>query len=178
MQAQREVAPWQDENWHVGFDGSPTWMVLLPRLLVCAVVLLGFMASVLLAARWRMPSFVAVTALIVLAWAVGVLVYRFAELASMRIVIDQERLTWRGGIWVQRVMSLELFRIQNVEAQTVWWQRPLGFGTLIIESSDAAYPTWILPGMPQPDRLREALMRYANTLRAATGVQEVNFGRV
>ena len=37
--------------------------------------------------------------------------------AYTRIVIDDERLTWRAGILTRRVTSVELFRIQNVEAR-------------------------------------------------------------
>ena len=178
MQTQRNVIRWPEESRCVSFDGSPTWMLLLPMLLSCSAILLGLTVIVLLAARWNFSPWVRMVPLVSLAGIVGAVAYRFAELAATRITIDQERLTWHGGIRVQRVISLELFRIQNVEAQIVWWQRPLGFGTLIIESSDAAYPAWVLPGMPQPDQLREALMRYANVLRSATGVQEINFGRV
>jgi hypothetical protein len=36
------------------------------------------------------------------------------------IVIDDERLTWRGGILMRRVISVELYRIQKVEARMRW----------------------------------------------------------
>jgi hypothetical protein len=76
------------------------------------------------------------------------------------------------------VISAELFRIPNAEAREIWWQQLAGFDTLVLETSNAPYPTWILPLIPQVEPLREALIRYSIALRAANSVREFITGRV
>ncbi|MBK3786042.1 PH domain-containing protein [Paraburkholderia aspalathi] len=152
-------------------------MINLPLIMKCVLLaVLMTIAIVFVGSRgWILPWPV----LIVLpAGPFAVMAYRIGETEFTHIVIDGARLTWRGGLLTRRVASVELFRIQNVEAISTWWQRGLGFGTLVIESSDANHPLWILPGMPDAELMRDALNRRALALRDARGIREFNVGRV
>jgi len=164
----------------IAYDRSPVWLVNLPVLLRDIVILLLMVAAAAFAAaRPRpLPWVVSLSFVAALIWILSTLAYRIVGTACTRIIIDNERLTWREGILERRVVSIELFRIQNVEARMAWWQRLAGFGTLIIESSDAAYPTWVLPGMLDAEHLREALIRYSIAMRDMKGVREINTGKV
>lgn len=164
----------------IAFDRSPVWLVNLPIFLRDMVLLLLMVAAAAFSAsRPRsIPWVVSLSFVAAWLWILSTLAYRMVATACTRIIIDNERLTWREGILEQRVISIELFRIQNVEARMAWWQRLAGFGTLIIESSDAAYPTWVLPGIPDAEHLREALIRYAIAMREVKGVREINTGKV
>jgi len=168
------------DDRRIAYDRSPVWLVNLPALLRDIVILLLMVtAAAFAASRPRpLPSVISLAFAAALIWILSTLAYRVVGTACTRIIIDNERLTWRESILEQRVVSVELFRIQNVEARMAWWQRMAGFGTLIIESSDAAYPTWILPGIPDVERMREALIRYAIAMRDVKGVREINTGKV
>lgn len=163
----------------IAVDRSPVWMVNLPLILQTIVFLVALAtAAVFAASRPRpLPWAAVIVFIVLLLWVLLRVVYRMTVTACTRIVIDDERLTWREGILTRRVISVELYRIQNVEARITWWQRLADFGTLILETSDAAYPVWVLPGIPQPEPLREALIRYSIALRAVKGVREVNMGQ-
>ena len=103
---------------------------------------------------------------------------RAATTAYTEIVIDSVRLTYRTGILTRRVASVEMYRVQNVECVSDWWERLLGFGTLVVESSDVNHPRWILRGMNNVESLREWMNQAAIARRDAKGIREVNMGRV
>jgi hypothetical protein len=103
---------------------------------------------------------------------------RGATTAQTTIMIDSQRMTVRYGILTRRVASVELYRLQNVECVSNWWERLLGFGTLIVDSSDVNHPRWVLRGMPDVEVLREWMNRAAIARRDAKGIREVNMGRV
>jgi uncharacterized membrane protein YdbT with pleckstrin-like domain len=172
------LIPYGDRR--IAFDRAPVWLVNLPVFLRDIVLLLLMIFAAAFAASRQHPSpwIVSFSLVAALIWILSTLAYRVVSTACTRIIIDNERLTWREGILERRVISVELYRIQNVEARMAWWQRLAGFGTLIIESSDAAYPTWVLPGIPDVDGLREALIRYAIAMREVKGVREINTGKV
>ncbi len=165
-----------DHN-RIAFSGSPVWMVNLPGMVRCfaSSLLLSIVANYAALHGWLWISPVC---LVVLAWLLLLLVYRIWETDQTHIVIDGARLTWQGGIVTRRVVSVELYRIQNVEVRSDWWERIFGFGTLVVESSDVNHPLWILPGMPDVERLRDALTEYVVTMRNTMGVREFNVGQV
>lgn len=164
----------------IAFDDSPVWMVNLPAMLRCAALLLLLAVAVTFASTHypQQPAVLSWLFASLLVWFLARLAWQVIGTACTRLVIDEERLTWREGILTRRVMSVELYRIQNVELVMSWWERLAGFGTLIIESSDAAYPVWTLPGIAQAEPLREALIRYSIALREKKGIREFNMGQV
>ncbi|HGO6126558.1 PH domain-containing protein [Burkholderia cepacia] len=159
----------------VWYDASPCWMVNLPQFLTAAATagLIGFV-SVLLSAYTPFWPFGFALMLIPVAIAANAAV----DAAAMHVVIDPARVTVKTGIAVRRTASVELYRLVNVDAVTAWWQRPLGFGTLILETSDAYRPVWVLPGVRNVEFMREVLTRQTLELRIARGVREVNMGRL
>ena len=165
-----------DRN-RIAFSGSPVWMVNLPvavqSLASCFLLAPAAIYAALHGWSWVWPA-----CLVVLAWLLLLLAYRVWETDQTHIVIDGARLTWQGGIVTRRVVSVELYRIQNVEARSDWWERIFGFGTLVVESSDVNHPLWILPGMPDVERLRDALTEYVVAVRNTIGVREINVGQV
>ncbi len=164
-------------EWQVVFLGSPNWAVNLPFFLKCGsvVVVATFAAFAALSVASPVPL---VAAVVVLTAASGVAVLRVATTAYTEIMIDSVRLTYRTGILTRRVASVELYRVQNVECVSAWWERLLGFGTLVVESSDVNHPRWILCGMNNVEFLREWMNQAAIERRDVKGIREVNMGRV
>jgi len=161
----------------VEFCGSPSWAVNLPFYMKCALALIVGLALVWESAAWPtlIPLFTMMTVTLGIVVAIG---FRAATTAQIRIVIDSVRMTMRYGILSRRVASVELYRVQNVECMSSWWERLMGFGTLVVESSDVNHPRWTLRGMPDVEALREWMNLAAIARRDAKGIREINMGRV
>ena len=177
-QDSRNFAPYLPEPQpQVVFLGSPEWAVNLPFLLKC-----GCAAAVATCAAFGTLNLASpaplVASLIALTAVCGMAALRVATTALTEIVIDSVRLTYRTGILTRRVASVEMYRVQNVECVSAWWERLLGFGTLIVESSDVNHPRWILRGMQNVEPLRQWMNQAAIERRDAKGIREVNMGRV
>jgi uncharacterized membrane protein YdbT with pleckstrin-like domain len=159
------------------FGGSPTWRVNLPFFLARAVV-----AVLTIGAAWSAAAYGYAIAWSVAMVLVGLLgfsvLYRIVETMLVKIVADSERLTYRRGTFNRLTASIELYRVQTVECSTTLWQRLLGYGTLIVYSSDVTHPRWEIPGMVDVETKRLLLNRAAIALRDAKGIREVNMGKV
>ncbi|OTP68163.1 hypothetical protein PAMC26510_29690 [Caballeronia sordidicola] len=161
----------------VEFQGSPSWAVNLPFYLKCALALIVGSVVVWESAAWPtlIPFFLLIAGTVGIAIAIGL---RAATTAQTQIVIDSVRMTMRNGILSRRVASVEMYRVQNVECVSSWWERLMGVGTLVVESSDVNQPRWTLRGMPDVEVLREWMNLAAIARRDAKGIREVNIGRV
>lgn len=166
------TASFQPTTAPVIFRGAPSQVVNLMSVIKGA---LSAAAVVYVAGALGLPAwFAAVPVAAIAVWiAVGIL-----QVAFTQITIDTERVTARQGILSRHVLSIELFRIQDVEAVQPWWQRPFGIGTVVLHSSDETFPRWRLFGLRNVDALRDALNRSAITLRERMGIREINMGRV
>lgn len=157
------------------YDASPCWLINLPQFVTAAATVgLISVASVLLSPYTPLWPFGFSLTLIPIAIATSAAL----DTAAMCVVIDAARVTVKTGIATRRTASVELYRLVNVDAVTAWWQRPLGFGTLILETSDAYRPVWVVPGVRNVEFMREVLTRQTLELRIARGVREVNMGRL
>ncbi|MBR8186481.1 hypothetical protein C6Q14_27620 [Burkholderia ambifaria] len=157
------------------YDASPCWLVNVPKFVTATatVGLIGAASALLSTYTPLWPLGFSLT-LIPIAIATSAAL----DTAAMRVVIDAARVTIKTGIATRRTASVELYRLVNVDAVTAWWQRPLGFGTLILETSDAYRPVWVLPGVRNVEFMREVLTRQTLEVRVARGVREVNMGRL
>jgi membrane protein YdbS with pleckstrin-like domain len=166
-----------DQPTVVEFQGSPSWAVNLPFFLNCALALIVGLVVVWESAAWPtlIPFFLLIAETVGIAIAIGM---RAATTAQTQIAIDSVRMTMRYGILSRRVASVEMYRVQNVECVSSWWERLMGFGTLVVESSDVNHPRWTLRGMPDVEALREWMNLAAIARRDAKGISEVNMGRV
>jgi membrane protein YdbS with pleckstrin-like domain len=159
------------------FGGPPVWMVNLPYFLVqalggTALVVVGYLAALIgISAAWPVVS-------VCLGMLGLTVLFRLIETRLQVLVVDSERMTYRRGIFTRVTGSVELYRIQTVECTSMLWERMLGFGTLVVYSSDANHPYWEIPGIRRVDEKRFLLNRAAIALRDARGIREINMGRV
>jgi membrane protein YdbS with pleckstrin-like domain len=167
----------QEAGQVIEFQGSPNWAINLPFFLKCgcAAALSMWTAFGTAGLASSLPLVASLAALVAVAGSVAL---RAATTAYTEIVIDSVRLTYRTGILTRRVASVEMYRVQNVECVSEWWERLFGFGTLVVESSDVNHPRWILRGMNNVESLREWINQAAIARRDAKGIREVNMGRV
>ncbi|MCA8228253.1 PH domain-containing protein [Burkholderia vietnamiensis] len=159
------------------FGGSPVWMVNLPFLLGRAVIAVVFVGTAAVAAHGGIPFAWPFTCICLSILGLTAL-YRIVETRMVTVVVDSERMTYSRGVFTRMTGSVELYRIQTVECTSVLWQRLLGFGTLIVYSSDVNHPRWEIPGVRDLDARRLLLNRAAISSRHAKGIREFNMGRV
>jgi membrane protein YdbS with pleckstrin-like domain len=166
-----------DQSTVVEFLGSPSWAVNLPFYLKGTLALIVGSVVVWESAAW--PTLIPFLFLMAVTVGINIAIgLRAATTAQTKIVIDSVRMTMRYGILSRRVASVEMYRVQNVECVSSWWERLMGFGTLVVESSDVNHPRWTLRGMPDVEALREWMNLAAIARRDAKGIREVNMGRV
>ncbi|MBW5286519.1 PH domain-containing protein [Burkholderia gladioli] len=91
---------------------------------------------------------------------------------SRSITIEPARLTFRRGVLNREVRSLEMTRVKNVSSYQRWWQRPLGIGTVIVESTDWGNRMFLMEGMADPHGLRERILRAGVASRQFYGTTE------
>ncbi|ARL04388.1 PH domain-containing protein [Burkholderia pseudomallei] len=159
------------------FGGSPVWMVNVPFLLGRAVIAIVFVATAAVAAHAGIPLVWPFTCICLSILGLTAL-YRIVETRMVTLVVDSERMTYRSGVFTRMTGSVELYRIQTVESTSVLWQRLLGFGTLIVYSSDVNHPRWVIRGVRDLDARRLLLNRAAIASRQEKDIREFNMGRV
>jgi membrane protein YdbS with pleckstrin-like domain len=149
------------------FSGTPSQVINIPAFLK------GFVVLVLVGA---IDLYASIHALFhwPVALAHGIAIMTAAVLpclktAFTRIVIDTRRIRWEQGIFKRRTYSLELIRIKDVTTVKPWWQRLFGVGSIIIDTTDPRHPVRRLPGIKNPERLRDDLMRAAIALQHGAG---------
>jgi len=157
------------------FDASPVWTVNLPLIVNCAiaeVVLLLLVAGAAAVTNlWWLLA-------VVLFVPIGTVLQAVAQTRATRFVIDEARVTVTRGIVMRETISVELARVQNIQALALWWQERMGFGSLRFETSDVYHPVWELHGIPDAIVWRDYLTRYTVALREARGIRDVNIGRL
>ena len=163
-----------DGNPQVLYAGGPSQLVNLPRGLFLALAI-AFAGVAYTHALWpaarMLLSAVIVILLLRLAW-------QLLRVAMTSIVVDAHRVTVREGVLTRETLSVELFRIMNVEAVSPWWQAMFQVGAVRLHTSDAAFPRLLLYGVPNPVQLRDVINRAALARRAEVGVREFNVGQV
>lgn len=157
---------------HILFKGTPSQAVNAPTV---AVALIMFAGTAWCRIALHAPHFLLLGPVL---FVVGLVFVRFLKTATTIYTIDDERIRMRHGIFTRKLISLELFRVQDVTLIQKWWHRILHIGTVVIDSSDLISPQLLLRGMTRAEDLRDNLNKAAITLRDAKGIREVNFGKV
>lgn len=154
------------------YDGSPSQAVNLPTIIAAILCAIGMIE---VGRTFDVGSAVVLSTLLTLALAA---IGRVVVVASTSIVIDQDRIVFKQGVFRRRTSSLELFRVQDVTLEQSFWERLFDLGTVIIDSSDLVNPHWEFEGMPHAQELRDLLNKAALEVRSRKGVRELNVGRV
>lgn len=96
-------------------------------------------------------------------------------LGRQRIRLTTERLIIESGFWSKLRDDIEIFRIRDVITRQSIYQRLVGIGDIVLQSTEGRAPmeTHVLRGVPDPvtvsERIREAWNRTGRP-RGATSV--------
>jgi uncharacterized membrane protein YdbT with pleckstrin-like domain len=91
------------------------------------------------------------------------------KLTSQRVVVEH-------GIFSQRMEQVDLYRIKDYVVERPFWQRLVGNGNLIVETSDTTTPRIHLRALPvDVVALYEALRQATEAEKARRGVRVVDY---
>jgi hypothetical protein len=112
--------------------------------------------------------------LAVLTIGIAALVY-WLRTVSSHVRLTNQRLVVRSGILTVRTESIELYRVNDIVVEEPLGERMLGYGRLILISSDRSEPRLVLRGLKGPaalaDQLRACVEEQRRTRRVASFAQ-------
>ena len=76
---------------------------------------------------------------------------------TLRIRITDQRLVLKRGLLTVRTDFLELYRVTDLVVEEPFGERLLGYGRLVLTSSDRSDPQIVLRGLRSPDALANQL---------------------
>jgi membrane protein YdbS with pleckstrin-like domain len=155
---QMASAPAEQTLWR----GSPSWLLLLGKLIWLALAAIVLPAVVFWAARRFLPDpqpmrivWLVVAAIIV--WrAIGVGI-ALARIRSTLYAVTNQRVIIESGIMEKKVEDIDLRYIDDTNFRQRIFERMLGIGNVTIVSSDKVAPLFVLRGIPDPRGLRELI---------------------
>ncbi len=112
--------------------------------------------------------------LCVLILPIPVAFWRWLTLRCTSYVLTSERLRITTGVFSRRSEELELYRVKDLTVEQPFLQRLFGLGRLVLHTSDRTNPTLVLPGMRDPEQLRDPVRGRVEPLRAAKGGREID----
>lgn len=154
--ASSEELVWQGHPSHV------TAFLLHVSAWVCVVTLLG--AAVILGQRFQNPPG-AVACLVGALLALGVSLWNWLKIRSIRYEVTTERLKTTTGILTRRLESLELYRVRDLSVVQPFWYRIWGKGNVVLQTSDPTTPEVIMLAVPDPEGLRDQLRQHIERCR-------------
>ncbi len=100
-------------------------------------------------------------------------VYRALAIANTRYTLTDQRLRTSWGILSTRMEEVELYRVNDSAVEQSFIQRLLGYGDLVVESSDERTPLLRLEAVRNPWDVREKLRTLAEARRRWRKVTEI-----
>lgn len=96
--------------------------------------------------------------------------YAVVRNLTTRYKLTNQRLTLRSGLISQKVEQIEAFRIRDVTMEQEAIGRLLGFGDVVVHSSDASAPKVVLRHIHSPDKIKEQIRTASRQARRSEGV--------
>lgn len=88
----------------------------------------------------------------------------YYQLSNRRIVVST-------GLFDRRRDQMELLRVQDVYTRQTLWQRWMGLGTVVIQSSEAHFPIIYLVGVEEPRTVNDLVWHHARAERDRRSVK-------
>jgi uncharacterized membrane protein YdbT with pleckstrin-like domain len=144
-----------DENEIVVLDMRPHWWVLVGSAFLLAVSLaLAIAVSIVVPGVAHDPVLIA--SLVVVLVVLVRFVRRYARWATTNMVLTNERLILRSGVFAKRGREIPLGRINDIAYRQSVFERLIGAGDLLVESAGERGQE-VLRLVPRPMRVQQAI---------------------
>lgn len=98
-------------------------------------------------------------------------VYRYAKTARHTYTLTDQRLIEKQGVLIQRIETLELYRVKDISIRSTLLQTIVGRGTIILETMEASNPVIRLVAIPNAFEVSSMLRNYVEKCRVMKGVR-------
>lgn len=98
-------------------------------------------------------------------------VYRYAKTARHTYTLTDQRLIEKQGVLIQRIETLELYRVKDISIRSTLLQTIVGRGTIILETMEASSPVIRLVAIPNAFEVSSMLRNYVEKCRVMKGVR-------
>lgn len=98
-------------------------------------------------------------------------VYRYAKTARYTYALTDQRLIEKQGVLIQRIETLELYRVKDISIRSTLLQTIVGRGTIILETMEASSPVIRLVAIPNAFEVSSMLRNYVEKCRVMKGVR-------
>ena len=123
--------------------------------------------------QWQnIGAWVACIALIPIPWAL----WRALLTRGTRYALTDQRLKVTRGVFNRVTDDLELYRVKDTHFQQTFWQRMVGIGDIVLNTSDTTTPTVVVADIKDADSVRERVRGLVEQRRDAKHVRELDVG--
>ena len=155
------------------FRVRPAWRAFVGRFLFAALFPAGALAFVLAASAT--PKLKLIVSLagagLGLIFFLVILVKRY----SLMYRLSTQRLFVARGLIARRIEELELFRIRDIDVVQNFWERILGYGRMMVYSTDATTPKFEIVGLAHPVKLKDIIRSQFRSARIRERVRPTEF---
>lgn len=155
------------------FRKRPTWRAFFGRLFLAILFPLAALAFVLFASasptvKWVMD---------IAGLALGLIFFLvvFVKRYSLMYRLSTQRLFVYRGLVSRKVEELELFRVRDIDVIQNFWERILGYGRMMVYSTDATTPKFEVVGMADPLKIKDMIRTNFRNARIRERVRPTEF---
>ncbi|OEK07366.1 hypothetical protein A8C32_18185 [Flavivirga aquatica] len=134
------------------WEGTPSQWINLMFYLCCTLLIVGYGLGLVLA------------------------LWKYLDTRYNRIKITDERIIERKGILSITTNQLELYRVKDIKLEQPLILRLFGLSNIVLITSDATNPLYVLRGIENGTLLSEKLRKATDKRRDIKGVRELDFG--
>jgi len=102
--------------------------------------------------------------------------WRWLDTRSHVYTLTDQRLKHSHGIFTKVTGDLELYRVRDTRMRQGVWQRMLGRGDVILDTTDTSTPQFSLRWLPDAETLREKIRELVEARREAKHVRMLETG--
>jgi uncharacterized membrane protein YdbT with pleckstrin-like domain len=96
---------------------------------------------------------------------IGYALWKYLEIASIRLKITEERLILREGVLNKTTNETELYRVRDSSIHEPFFYRMFGCGNIMIYTTDEAEATLKLGAYKKPHWLKDQVRNYSEVCR-------------
>lgn len=99
--------------------------------------------------------------------------WAWLSLRATRITLTSQRLRIKTGVLNTHVEELELYRVRDSSLAQSFWQRMVGIGDVVLDTTDVSTPRVVLRHLKRSETMRETLRAQVERVRRVQKVREI-----
>lgn len=155
------------------FRKRPAWRAFFWKLFLAVLFPAAGLAFVLFASA--APTLKSIAGYAGLAVGLIIFLVVLVKRYSLMYRLSTQRLFIYRGLISRRVEELELFRVRDIDVIQSFWERILGYGRMMVYSTDNTTPKFEIVGMAEPIKVKDTIRTNFRTARIRERVRPTEF---